>query len=262
MLAAAAFTWEKFLHTTANTAAGVGARYALLAGFAWLLGYVIFRRRWLHRKIVARLPRHSDVWREIAYSAVTVIIFGAVGAATYALVKAGHTQMYFKLAKHGAGWFWLSIGCVIVLHDAYFYWSHRLLHHPRVFRWSHRVHHLSHNPTQWASYSFSPLEAVVQAAIFPLAVVLIPLHPLAFGLFMLWQIVFNVLGHTGYEIYPRWFLRSWLGRILNTPTNHIMHHETMRGNYGLYFNWWDRLMGTNHPHYEARFQEVTERSRT
>lgn len=45
----------------------------------------------------------------------------------------------------------------------------------------------------------------------------------------------------------------------NTPTNHVMHHERMRGNYGLYFNIWDRLMGTNHPEYEARFREVTSR---
>ena len=33
----------------------------------------------------------------------------------------------------------------------------------------------------------------------------------------------------------------------------------MRGNYGLYFNVWDRLMGTNHDAYEARFREVTSR---
>jgi sterol desaturase/sphingolipid hydroxylase (fatty acid hydroxylase superfamily) len=40
-----------------------------------------------------------------------------------------------------------------------------------------------------------------------------------------------------------------------------MHHETLRGNYGLYFNVWDRLMGTNHDHYENRFREVTTRSK-
>lgn len=45
--------------------------------------------------------------------------------------------------------------------------------------------------------------------------------------------------------------------ILNTPTNHVMHHEKMRGNYGLYFDIWDRLMGTNHREYENRFREVT-----
>ena len=52
---------------------------------------------------------------------------------------------------------------------------------------------------------------------------------------------------------------SWVKYISNTPTNHIMHHEKMRGNYGLYFSFWDRVMGTNHADYEARFREVTSR---
>ena len=82
----------------------------------------------------------------------------------------------------------------------------------------------------------------------------------AFAAFMVWQIVFNVVGHTGYEFYPSWLLDSWLGRFLNTPTNHIQHHESFRGNFGLYFNYWDRLMGTNHPDYAARFRAVTTRS--
>jgi lathosterol oxidase len=85
------------------------------------------------------------------------------------------------------------------------------------------------------------------------------MHPLAFFAFMIWQITFNVLGHTGYEYFPSWLMKSWLGRFLNTPTNHVQHHEKMRGNYGLYFNCWDRLMGTNHKDYEARFHEVTTR---
>ncbi len=66
-------------------------------------------------------------------------------------------------------------------------------------------------------------------------------------LFMLWQIAFNVLGHCGYEIFPRWFHRSRLGAFLNTPTHYAMNHECVRANFGIYFNLWDRLLGTNHP---------------
>ena len=101
----------------------------------------------------------------------------------------------------------------------------------------------------------------MQAMIFPLAVGLYPMHLAAFGLFMLWQLTFNVIGHTGYEIYPRRMMDSWLGKVINTPTNHVMHHETLRGNYGLYFNVWDRLMGTNHDRYEERFRAVTDPDR-
>jgi Delta7-sterol 5-desaturase len=146
---------------------------------------------------------------------------------------------------------------MIVLHDTYFYWTHRLMHHPRLYRLFHRTHHLSTSPTPWSAYTFSPWEALVQAGIGPLIVLTIPTHPVAFGLFMLWQISFNVFGHCGYEIFPHWFLRSRCGKILNSVTHHGMHHETFRANFGLYFNVWDRLMGTNHPEYERRFEQLT-----
>ena len=254
-------TLQRFLITTFGFSVLIGIRYLVFAGVAWLLGYLFFRARWWHRKIIQRAPLPAEVRREIAYSLLTLLIFGAVGAATAMARKAGYTQMYFRIERYGWPWFFASIGLTILLHDTYFYWTHRLMHHRRLFRFFHRAHHLSTNPTPWASYAFDPLEAVVQAGIFPLSVVVMPLHPIAFLVFMIWQITFNVAGHTGYEYHPRWFVDSWLGKVLNTPTNHIMHHEHFRGNYGLYFNVWDRLMGTNHERYAARFREVTSRPR-
>jgi Delta7-sterol 5-desaturase len=236
-------------------------RYLLFASVAWLLAYVIFKRRWVSRKIVPAIPEASHMLREIFYSARTVLIFGLVGTMTLLAAKQGWTQMYWKIGEHSNAWFWSSIVISILVHDTYFYWTHRLMHHPKFFRWFHRGHHLSMNPTPWAAYAFDPLEAVVQAGIFPLVVMLYPIHPLAFGTVMLWQIIFNVIGHTGYEFHPRWLMDTWLGKVLNTPTNHAMHHEKMVGNYGLYFNIWDRIMGTNHKDYEHRFREVTTRAK-
>ncbi len=263
MLSAVPFstTATSLLKTTLLVASEVALRYLIFAGLAWLLGYIWFKRRWFHRKIIARFPASSEVRREIAYSALSVLIFAVVATATLWAAKQGWTQIYRPIDRHGWGWFWGSIGCAILLHDTYFYWTHRLMHHPRLFRWFHRTHHLSRNPTPWAAYAFSPLEGVVQAGIFPLTAFLIPIHPVAFAGFMLWQITFNIFGHTGYEFHPHRMMNSWLGRVMNTPTNHIMHHETLRGNYGLYFNVWDRLMGTNQDGYEDRFREVTGRPR-
>src|SRR5262245_37842104 len=175
-----------FLELTGGIAVEQAIRYGFAAGLAWLLGYVIFKRRWLVRKVIQKLPESSEVLREIRYSALTLIVFGAVGAATAYAAVAGWTQMYWKIDEYGSAWFWLSVVGAIFLHDAYFYWTHRLMHHPRLFRPFHRVHHLSHNPSPWAAYAFAPLEAIVEAAIFPLAVLVMPMHPLAFFLFMSW----------------------------------------------------------------------------
>lgn len=231
-------------------------RYAIVAGLAWLLAYVVFKQRWWLHKIVPHFPRADEVRREIGWSLVTALIYGVVGTATFQLAHHGWTQLYKKVDSRGAVWFWCSIVIAIFVHDAYFYWTHRLMHHPKLFHWFHLVHHRSTNPSPWTAYSFGPLEAVVQAGIFPLLAVMMPLHVWAFMSFMLWQITFNVLGHVGYEFFPHWMLNSWFGKVLNTPTHHVQHHERIRGNYGIYFNIWDRLMGTNHRDYESRFTEI------
>ena len=234
--------------------------YAVVAGIAWLLAYVFFKKRWRLRKIIRGYPLPSDVRRELGWSLLAASIFGLVAAVTLWLGRLGWTQIYFKINEHGRIWFWCSVVIAIIVHDAYFYWTHRLMHHRALFRWFHHVHHESTNPSPWAAFCFGPLEALVHASFFPLLVLGMPMHPLAFWLFMMWGTAQAVFGHTGYEFYPPWFLNSWLGKLMNTPTNHAQHHEKGRGNYGIYFNVWDRLMGTNHREYEHRFHEVTTRA--
>lgn len=234
-----------------------GIWYLVFAGALWLIYYVVLRRSLRTRKIAAKYPTRRQLGWEIGYSLRSLLIFGAVGGFVAFASLAGWTQLYWRIGDYGWPWFFGSIVAMIFIHDAYFYWTHRLIHHRRLFRAIHRTHHLSTSPSPWAAYSFSAPEALLQAGISPLVIFAIPSHPLAFFIFMIWQIAFNVFGHCGFEIFPNSFLRSPLGKFLNTPTHHIMHHESYRANFGLYFNIWDRMVGTNHPHYEERFDQVT-----
>lgn len=233
--------------------------FLIAAGVVWLFFYVLRAKRWSSRKIIDGFPSSRAVARDVCLSLMTCGIYGIVGVVSWTFIVKHWTHLYFRIAAYGWSWFIISIALTIIVHDTYFYWTHRLMHLPRLFPWFHRLHHRSTNPTPWTAYAFDPLEAFVQAGIYPLVLVLYPIHPLAFFLFMLWQLSFNVLGHSGFEFYPAWFLDSWLGKIFNTSTNHAMHHQYFKGNYGLYFNVWDRLMNTNHINYERRFKEVTAR---
>jgi Delta7-sterol 5-desaturase len=234
--------------------------YGLMACGTWLLFYVLCRSAMRHRRIARHDPTAAQVWREIKHSLRSIAIFGLVAAGIVYAALSGWTRLYIHSDYHGWPWFLLSIATMIVVHDTYFYWTHRLMHHRRLFKFFHRTHHLSTSPTPWAAYAFSPSEALVQAGIGPLIVFTIPSHPGAFAIFMIWQITFNVLGHCGYEVLPNWFLKSRSGCILNTVTHHAQHHEKFRANFGLYFNVWDRLMGTNHGEYEERFAAVMAQS--
>jgi sterol desaturase/sphingolipid hydroxylase (fatty acid hydroxylase superfamily) len=230
--------------------------YVLMASVVWLFFYVVFQAAFHHRRVPRRDPTARQVLREVTHSLRSIIIFGLVTLAVAAAARAGWTRLYYRIGDRGWPWFVLSIGLMIVLHDTYFYWTHRLMHHRLLYHFLHHTHHLSTSPTPWAAYAFSPAEALVQAGIGPLAVFTLPVHPAAFAIFMVWQITFNVLGHCGYEIFPRWFLRSPAGSVLNSVTHHALHHEKFRANFSLYFNVWDRLMGTNHRDYERRFAEA------
>jgi sterol desaturase/sphingolipid hydroxylase (fatty acid hydroxylase superfamily) len=230
--------------------------YVLLAGALWLFFYVVFRAAFRHRRISRREPTARQVGREVLHSLRSLAIFGGVTGGVVYAVTLGWTRMYHRVDQHGWGWFFASIGLMILLHDAYFYWTHRAMHHRWLFRLVHHTHHKSTSPTPWAAYDFSAVEALVQAGIGPLIVFTIPVHPAAFGLFMAWQLVFNVLGHCGHELFPRWFMRSPAGLVLNSVTHHALHHEKFRANFGLYFNVWDRLMGTNHREYQLRFEQA------
>ncbi|MEX0741608.1 MAG: sterol desaturase family protein, partial [Phycisphaeraceae bacterium] len=126
-----------------------------------------------------------------------------------------------------------------------------------LFRVVHRVHHLSHNPTPWASFSFHPLEAASHAIMFPLVAVVLPMHVSVVGIWLLYMTVMNVGGHLGFEILPRGFARHRLLGWHNTSVHHDMHHHRVHCNFGLYFNVWDRLMGTNHPDYLAEHDRIT-----
>lgn len=221
--------------------AGAGLVALVLA----MLGAAAARRR-----IQSRRPSGADIRRELLASAGTTLIFAVNGALIMLLALSGVASITEALP--GPGLLLVEVAGLIVLHDAWFYWTHRTLHHRRLFA-AHRLHHLSRTPSPWAAYAFAPAEAVVQAALLTLVVLVAPLHGLAIFLFLTQMILRNALGHAGHELMPPGFTRHWLGRWFTTTVHHDLHHSEGRHNFGLYFTWWDRLMGTEHPDYHARF---------
>lgn len=233
-------------------------RYFFFAGLAYLLFYVVFRRKWWMKKIQSAFPGSRQIRREILHSVLSILIFMGVFAGVTFLKRAGFTQVYTRFADHSLWYFLFSVCVLIVWHDTYFYWTHRLLH-IRPFSRFHRLHHRSHNTTPWTSFAFHPVEAVIQGGFVPPILFLMPFHPLAIGIVITWQMAFNVMGHLGYEIFPVWLHKTWLGRWFNTSTHHNMHHRFANANYGLYFTVWDKLLNTNHARYEETYRQESEK---
>jgi lathosterol oxidase len=238
----------------------IGLRYFIIAGIAYLIWYIIRRRKIAFKKIQLRLPANKDYQREIFYSILSIFIFSLV---PYFLLKSSvrqYTLFYDEIDKYGMLWFWFAFPVMLLVHDAYFYFTHRLMHHPKLFKWFHLIHHKSTNPSPWAAFAFHPFEAVIEVGVVVLFLFIMPICNLHLFFFFFIMMVYNVYGHLGWELYPKGFSTSKIGKWINTSVNHNQHHQYFKGNYGLYFLWWDRWFKTIREDYDIKFDEVKSRT--
>ena len=187
-----------------------------------------------------------QIRREIAWSLASAVIYGVpAGVVAWGWQAHGWTRIYTDWTAWPVWYTFAAPLIYLVLHDTWFYWTHRWMHRPRVFRAAHAVHHASRPPTAWAAMSFHPIEALTGAVVIPALVFLVPIHVAMLGLVLTVMTVMGVTNHMGWEMFPRRFVHSRAGDWVITASHHQRHHDLYRCNYGLYFRFWDKLCGTD-----------------
>lgn len=234
--------------------------YFVFASSTFFLFYIVLKKPMWYRKIQQKMPSIYDYRRDIFFSMITMIIGATVVVLTF-YVGHGYNNLYYNISDHSIAYFVFTFFWMFFLHDTYFYFMHRAMHHPILFKYVHLIHHKSTNPSPWTAYAFHPLEAILELAILPLIAFTLPAHTSAIIFFFVFQIMYNVYGHLGFEVLPKDFNTNWFGKWLNTSTAHNLHHHKFKGNYGLYFLFWDRLLGTVREDYDTTFTKVTSRSK-
>ena len=155
-----------------------------------------------------------------------------------------------------------TVAALDILHDAWFYWTHRLLHWRPLYRCGgvggggegvgapsagadaappffpahfashiHATHHESTAPTPFTGYSFHVVEAAIVFANEIIVAHLFPIHAGLHRAYHLWTTVIHIGGHAGYEIAP--FIPSLAslasrlaGRGGSPPAlNTVQHHD-------------------------------------
>lgn len=230
-------------------------RYLIFTVAVWLALWVVLRPLLAARKIRDATPPARQLVTEALFSLRTMVIFATAGVVTWYMHRAGLYPLTPLATSWGAPWLAVSIVVGVVALDAWFYWTHRLMHDPRLFRRFHRRHHRSNNPSPFTAYSFDVGEALVLFGYVVVLPAVFPMHRDAMQWVMLYQIVTNTLLHSGYELMPaRRDGRPMLDFIVTT-THHDLHHAQAGWNYAAWFTWWDRACGTEHPEYLARYAE-------
>ena len=221
----------------------IGARYLVIAGAVW---WALWGRATSHGTQLNRdKPSRALIAHEIRFSLLSTPIYALPAAIALEAWKAGGTKLYLDPGAYPLWWLPLSFVLLLLVQDAHYYWTHRLLHRRELFKWAHAGHHRSREPSPFASFSFDPIEAALTAWLLPALAFVIPLNIWMLAVLLTVMTITAVMNHCGRELWPDRWVRSGPGAHLITATHHSRHHTHMKTNYGLYFRLWDRLMGTD-----------------
>ena len=108
---------------------------------------MILKKPLWYRKIQRKIPKLTDYKRDIFWSLIT--IFATVIIFTF--VKFNHlTNTYKNIEEYGCLYLFFSFFWMLIVHDTWFYWWHRIMHHPTLFKYVHLVpiNPQTHHPGQ------------------------------------------------------------------------------------------------------------------
>ena len=219
-------------------------RYFVVAGIFFYYYYILKEEKFRKRRLSRRGWRKGQLKKEIVWSVWSSAIFAFFGTVLYWLWQEGYTGIYVDIAEYPYWYLPLSLGIILFLHETYYYWVHRWMHHPLIFKIVHKVHHDSFTPTPWTAFSFHPWESLVEALILPVILLFLPVNIYVLGFYLLVMTLSSVINHLDIEIYSENFQKSPFGKIFIGATHHHHHHSEFTTNYGLYFTFWDKWMGT------------------
>ncbi|MEM9089412.1 MAG: sterol desaturase family protein [Cyanobacteria bacterium P01_F01_bin.53] len=214
--------------------------------FAIAAAHRSFKSSWAKSSWATLWPAiRSDVILSVLSSGIFALC-AAVMMTAYTL---GYTRLYLEPAQYGLWYLGVSLVLVLVLQDAYFYFTHRLSHHPKCYQWLHKGHHHCKNPTPFTAFAFDPGEAMIQAIYLIGVTLLIPMHISVLSAVVMVMTLGALIHHFGVRLFEGSALGKWLGSWMVGTSHHWLHHRKYTMHYSLYFTFWDRVMGTQYPGY-------------
>lgn len=234
----------------------ITGRYFLLSGLFYAIFYIWYPKKWQSRKINTRELKKGQLKTEIKWSVLSAAIFAITAAVTVIFWQKGYTKVYTELSISDWWYFPLSLIIYMLLQETYYYWIHRWMHIPGIFRIVHKVHHDSKISSPFTAFSFHPLEALLQAILIPILLMIIPIHLYVIIVLLTIMSISSVVNHLDIEIYPEGSQNNFSKWVIGA-THHAQHHQRYKYNFGLYFTIWDRFKKTESPDFNIVFIQKT-----
>lgn len=120
-------------------------------------------------------------------------------------------------------WVLFEIGMFSLVEEFLFYYSHRLLHHPRIYKYIHKIHHEWTAPISITAIYAHPIEHLM-SNVFPVLMgpLLMGSHIATSWLWFALAISTTLVSHCGYHL-----------PLLPSPEAHDYHHQKFNQNFGV-----------------------------
>jgi ring-1,2-phenylacetyl-CoA epoxidase subunit PaaE len=234
-----------------------------LVTFVFIIFWVVLAGFLSSRRIqTSKRAGFSQIKDEIYNTILVTIASTLFTGIIFYFKNEGWTKFYTDTGRYG--WWYEVVAVIVVLlvSDGWFYWTHRLLHHPKIYKYIHAVHHKSLDTTPYTTFSFHPIEGVLNTVwVLPMVMVM-PVSLFALGIVQIFGMFNNIKGHFGYELYPKFFATTFPFSMFVTGTNHNLHHTKYNGNYALIIRFWDVVCGTEIKETEEVFEAIHDREKT
>ena len=211
--------------------------------FVVCLGLIQVNKRHPEKKIQTR-PQTHDARKDIVSSLKQIAVTAfCLSIGLYSQWKG------WTITPVALSWWSFPLFFVLslILHDAWFYWGHRILHTKAFYRF-HKPHHMTVTPSVWSNDAGSTVDTLFAHSYYALVLFVVPMPALSFIAHRLFDQISAIIGHSGYEYFAGPTSRKPFPGICTTF--HDQHHSEFVYNYANYFSWWDRVCGTIHPHYD------------
>ncbi|KAK9836967.1 hypothetical protein WJX81_003085 [Elliptochloris bilobata] len=186
-----------------------------------------------------QMPGVLDVLEQMKVAMGSMPLYAALPSLTEAVVEAGWTRVYSRVADVGAprylAYFVAYMACV----EFFVYWMHRGLHDVKLgYRLLHHTHHKynkEHTLSPFAGLAFNALDGILQAIPYCWMLFIVPMHLLTHELLLFATGVWTANIHDNID-----------GRCMPImgAGYHTIHHTTYKHNYGHYLIYMDWLFGS------------------
>lgn len=185
------------------------------------------------------IPTVLAMVEQMKVASLAMPLYAALPALTEAVVERGWTLSYARIDDVGIGRYLVYFALYMTSVEFFVYWQHRLLHDIKPgYTYLHRIHHIYNKEntlSPFAGLAFHPFDGILQAIPYSWTLLFVPMHFLTHELLLFATAVWTTNIHDCIHVR--------MDPIMGAGY-HTIHHTTYKHNYGHYFIYMDRLMGT------------------